>query len=46
MKTYTISEAQRNLPDLLEEAEKKGYVVIYGDVGQAFVVKRQVTTPL
>ena len=46
MKTYTISEAQRNLPALLEEAEKKGYVVIYGDVGQAFVVKRQVTTPL
>jgi hypothetical protein len=46
MKTYTISEAQRNLPTLLEEAEKKGYVVIHGDVGQAFVVKPQVAPPL
>ena len=46
MKTYTISEAQQNLPALLEEAEKKGYAVIHGDVGQAFLVKPQVTPPL
>ena len=46
MKTYTISEAQRNLPTLLEEAEKKGYVVIHGDVGQAFIVKPQMKPPL
>ena len=46
MKTYTISEAQKNLPALLEEAEKKGYAVIQGGVGQAFVVKPQVTPSL
>ena len=39
MKTYTISEAQKNLPALLEEAEEKGYAVIQGGVGQAFIVK-------
>ena len=46
MKTYTISEAQRNLPALLKEAEEKGYAVIHGDVGQAFIVKPQVKPPL
>ena len=46
MKTYTISEAQKNLPTLLEEAEEKGYAVIQGGVGQAFIVKPQVRPPL
>ncbi len=46
MKTYTISEAQRNLQALLEEAEEKGYAVIYGSVGQAFIVKPHITPPL
>ena len=46
MRAYTISEAQENLPALLEEAEKKGYVVIHGDIGQAFIVKPQVRPPL
>ena len=46
MKTYTISEAQKNLPALLEEAEEKGYAVIQGGVGQAFIVKPQVRPSL
>ena len=46
MRAYTISEAQENLPALLEEAEKKGYIVIRGDIGQAFIVKPQVRPPL
>ena len=41
MKTYTIPEAQKNLPALLREAEQKGYAIIHGDVGQAFIVKPQ-----
>lgn len=41
MKTYTISEAQKNLPALLKEAEEKGYAVIQGGAGQAFIVKPQ-----
>ncbi len=46
MKAYTISEAQKDLPTLLEEAEEKGYAVIQGGVGQAFIVKPQVSPPL
>lgn len=41
MKAYTIAEAQRNLPALLEES-KKGVVVIHGDCGDAFLVKAEV----
>ena len=40
MKAYTIAEAQRNLPDLLEES-KKGVVVIHGDLGDVFLVKAE-----
>ena len=40
MKAYTIAEAQKNLPALLEES-KKGMVVIHGDSGDAFLVKAE-----
>ncbi len=40
MKAYTIAEAQKNLPTLLEES-KKGVVVIHGDLGDVFLVKAE-----
>ncbi len=40
MKAYTIAEAQKNLPALLEES-KKGAVVIHGDFGDAFLLKAE-----